>query len=237
MILDGVYQSGDRLPSEAELAAQFEVGRQSMREAPRILELSGFITIQKGGGGGVRVKDNISGTISRLFLDAFQLEQTSLEELTTTRVEIERVVLKYAVMNADEGDIGALRKNVSMARKKIEKQLAIIDDNITFHQMLAKASKINPLEIGVQAITTSVRHCMSQLRTTRSEADASALANVRNLHFYKLSLGQKKALLKFKYFFMCLVKALTRSIFSNQIIITAVQPVFIGSASANAAPA
>jgi len=179
MIFDGVYQSGDRLPSEAELASQFEVGRQSVREALRILELSGFITIQKGGGGGARIKDNISGTISRLFLDAFQMEKTSLDDLTIARVEIERVVLRYAVLNADEDDIVALRKNVSIARKKIGTQLAVIDENITFHQLLAKASKNNLFVIVVQAITTAVRHCMSQLRTIQSAAEAGTLANER----------------------------------------------------------
>lgn len=179
MIFEGVYQSGDRLPSEIELASQFEVGRQSVREALRILELSGFITIQKGGGGGARVKDNISGTISRLFLDAFQMEKTSLEELTVARVEIESVVLKHAVQNADKADIDALRENVSVARKKIKNQLAVIDENITFHQLLAKASKNNLFVIVVQAITTAVRHCMIQLRTARSESDATAWASER----------------------------------------------------------
>jgi len=175
MIFDGVYQSGDRLPPETELAAQFGVGRQSVREALRILELSGFITIQKGGGGGTRIKDTISGTISNLFLDAFQMEKTSLEELTIARVEIERVVLKYAVKNADKEDINALRKNVSKARKKLESNRAIVDENISFHQLLAKASKNNLFVIVVQAITTAVRHCMRQLGAVRSEEDASAL--------------------------------------------------------------
>ena len=117
-IFEGVYQTGEKLPPEAELAAQFNVGRQSVREALRILELSGFITIQKGGGGGAIVKGSISNTISKLFLDAFRLEKTSLEELTIARVEIEKVVLKYAVMHSDADDIRALQENVATARKE-----------------------------------------------------------------------------------------------------------------------
>jgi DNA-binding transcriptional MocR family regulator len=51
LIFDGTLKPGDRLPSELELAKQFGVGRQSVREALRLLELSGFVSIQKGYGG------------------------------------------------------------------------------------------------------------------------------------------------------------------------------------------
>jgi DNA-binding FadR family transcriptional regulator len=165
LIFDGVFRAGDKLPSEAELASVFGVGRQTIREALRILELSGFIVIQKGGGGGAIVKDTISATISTLFLDTFRLENTSLEELTIARVEIERVVLKYAVANADAQDIQALRQNVAEARAKSDQNQMIVDENIAFHQLLAKASKNKLFVIVVEAITATVRHCMSQMQS------------------------------------------------------------------------
>ena len=59
LIFDGVLKPGDRLPSEIELARQFMVSRQTIREALRILELSGFIKVQKGGSGGPLIKDTI----------------------------------------------------------------------------------------------------------------------------------------------------------------------------------
>ncbi|MDZ7700199.1 MAG: GntR family transcriptional regulator [Deltaproteobacteria bacterium] len=52
LILNGTLKIGDRLPSEKELAQQFQVDRQTIREALRLLELSGFVTIQRGPGGG-----------------------------------------------------------------------------------------------------------------------------------------------------------------------------------------
>ncbi|MEJ2098254.1 MAG: GntR family transcriptional regulator [Deltaproteobacteria bacterium] len=111
-IFNGIFKPGDKLPPEKELAQQFRVGRQSVREALRILELSGFIVIQKGGGGGAVIKDSISSTISGLFLDAFQLEKITIEELTAARVEIEKIVLKHAIQQADAFDIERLRKNI-----------------------------------------------------------------------------------------------------------------------------
>jgi GntR family transcriptional repressor for pyruvate dehydrogenase complex len=44
------YRSGDRLPSEHELAAQFETSRGTVREALRVLEVMGFVQIRTGAG-------------------------------------------------------------------------------------------------------------------------------------------------------------------------------------------
>ena len=55
-ILDRKLKPGERLPSERELAEQFQVGRLTIREALRSLETSGIITIRKGSGGGAFVR-------------------------------------------------------------------------------------------------------------------------------------------------------------------------------------
>ena len=78
LIFSGALKPGDRLPSEIELAKQYKVGRQTMREAFRILELSGLLTVQKGYGGGPIIHDNIMERISDMILDAMDFidEQT-----------------------------------------------------------------------------------------------------------------------------------------------------------------
>jgi GntR family transcriptional repressor for pyruvate dehydrogenase complex len=164
---------GDKLPSEIEIAQKFNVGRQSIREAMRILELSGFITIQKGGGGGgAIIKDTISSTISELFLDAFQMEKITIEELTIARFEIEKIVLKYAIENADESDIESLQKNIRKTREKIENNILAVDENIRFRKLLAKASKNHLFAIVVEAVTTAIRHFLSGLGPASESSDS-----------------------------------------------------------------
>jgi GntR family transcriptional repressor for pyruvate dehydrogenase complex len=177
LIFDGVFKPGDKLPSEIEIAQQFNVGRQSIREAMRILELSGFITIQKGGGGGAIIKDTISSTISELFLDAFQMEKITIEELTIARFEIEKIVLKYAIENADESDIESLQKNIRETREKIENNILAVDENIRFHKLLAKASKNHLFAIVVEAVTTAVRHFLSGLGPASESSDSEKWYN------------------------------------------------------------
>ena len=171
LIFDGVLKPGDRLPAETELAHQFNVSRQTIREALRILELSGFITVQKGGNGGPLIRTTILNTINDLFLDAFQLEKVTTEELTLARFEIERVVMNYAIDRADDADIQRLQDNVRRARKKIENNLAAVDENIEFHNLLAEASKNHVFVMVVGSITAVVRDHTSRLTASLEGQD------------------------------------------------------------------
>lgn len=55
LILNGHLSDGDHLPREDSLRAQFGVGRPTMREALRILESEGLISIVRGNRGGATV--------------------------------------------------------------------------------------------------------------------------------------------------------------------------------------
>ncbi len=52
-IAQGRIAPGARLPTERALAEQFRVSRASVREAIRILELFGLVTVRRGRTGGV----------------------------------------------------------------------------------------------------------------------------------------------------------------------------------------
>lgn len=56
-ILGGELQEGDKLPSEEELARQAGVGRRTMREALKVLDMKGLIDVRKGQGAFVVRKD------------------------------------------------------------------------------------------------------------------------------------------------------------------------------------
>src|SRR5579884_3054238 len=49
-ILRGELQSGDRLPTERELAVQFHVSRTAVREAMKLLEQKGLVDMRPGRG-------------------------------------------------------------------------------------------------------------------------------------------------------------------------------------------
>ncbi len=161
LILQGILKPGDKLPSENELARRFSVGRQTIREGLRLLELSGFITVQKGSTGGSLIEDTIPNRISSLFLDAIQMKNISVDELTLARLEIERVVLNHTLNNIEDSDLKNLQENIVQAKKMVENYIPAFNQNIQFHKLLAKASKNFVFVIVVEAIMAVVAHFLS----------------------------------------------------------------------------
>ena len=53
-ILDGRFPTGTKLPPERELAAEFDVNRTSVREAIKVLEGLGLVSVRQGDGATVR---------------------------------------------------------------------------------------------------------------------------------------------------------------------------------------
>ena len=148
LILDGTLKVGDRLPPETQLAQQFNVGRQTIREALRLLELSGFITVQRGGGGGTIIKDTILRRISDLFTDAFRMKRVGIAAITQARLEVERIILDYALNNATAEDMEKIRANVDQAKKIIAKGRLATEANAKFHGLLARSTG-NPVFVMV----------------------------------------------------------------------------------------
>jgi GntR family transcriptional repressor for pyruvate dehydrogenase complex len=141
LILDGVLRPGDKLPPEGALSEQLNVGRQTVREALRILELSGFISVQKGFGGGSIVRNNILKRTSGLLLDALHMAKISIKEFTAARLLIEKGILSEAIDNVTDRDIRDLQRNLEKSRELIARGKLATDVNIEFHSLLAKASK------------------------------------------------------------------------------------------------
>src|SRR4029450_10006916 len=53
-ILDGRFRAGTKLPPERELAVEFRVNRPSVREAIKVLEGLGLVSVRQGDGATVR---------------------------------------------------------------------------------------------------------------------------------------------------------------------------------------
>jgi DNA-binding FadR family transcriptional regulator len=177
LILDGILKPGDKLPSETVLANKFNVGRQTIREALRVLELSGLVVIKKGFQGGPVVKAQITEKITDLFIDACQFEKITVEEFTKARLAIEKATLNEAIDNADDKDIKSLKKNLFQAKEKIAKGEIATDINFQFHTIIAKASKNKAL-----IIFESLSNAIHRDLRSRSPVDFKTTKDVVNAH-------------------------------------------------------
>jgi GntR family transcriptional regulator, transcriptional repressor for pyruvate dehydrogenase complex len=140
LIFEGVYSVGDQLPSEGQLAETFNVGRQTVREALRMLEVSGFIKINRGASGGPLITDTIFKKIGGLYVDAFRMKHITFEDLTVARFSIEKIIIERIVDRLDEKWLKKLRQNISKAQKKAAQNLRTTQENMDFHRLLAQAT-------------------------------------------------------------------------------------------------
>jgi DNA-binding FadR family transcriptional regulator len=112
-ILLGKFKSGEKLPSERELTEEFQVSRGVIREAIRILEITGFVTLRQGPTGGAFVTDLSFDHVGNAFLDLFLANKVSIPELANVRFFVEPEVARLAALNATEED----RKRLTEAQE------------------------------------------------------------------------------------------------------------------------
>jgi DNA-binding FadR family transcriptional regulator len=137
-ILAGDIAPGEKLPPERELELQFEASRHSVREALKILEVSGLITIKRGSG--IFVAGKNSAPVKESFSNLLRMQNITLNHLAAARLIIEPGLARMACENATEEDLQALEKNIIEASQKVDQAIPARAENIEFHHLLAEAT-------------------------------------------------------------------------------------------------
>jgi DNA-binding FadR family transcriptional regulator len=186
-IASGALKAGDRLPPENELAHHFNVSRQTIREAMRILELSGFLSIKRGVKGGPIVENTISSRVSKALAEAIQMGPTTFDDFVVAWREIEKAILIRVVKNADEEDLQALRENIQSAKKELENRIPVYKSIRGFHLNLAKASKNHIFELLIESMMVVYAGFLSHL-----EPDPERAKKIITIHEHLLMALEKK---------------------------------------------
>jgi DNA-binding FadR family transcriptional regulator len=116
-IASGDLTSGDRLPPEDELMEHFGVARTTLREALRILESQGLVSIRRGRNGGPRVTTPPVERIAQGFALHLQLEHTTLGDLDDARQLIEPALAARLARQRRKEDLAALASAIELAER------------------------------------------------------------------------------------------------------------------------
>ena len=107
LVTSGQLAPGDRLPAERELADQLGVGRNSVREALRELEMLGLVEARQGAGTFVRKLD--SGALMAPFHTVISLTEAAAADVMEFRQAFEPEVAALAATNADDDGLAGLQ--------------------------------------------------------------------------------------------------------------------------------
>lgn len=139
MVEAGTWKPGDKLPNEIELAASFNVSRNIMREAMKILINFGILDSNAGSGTFVS-SSAISGIHSMRFFERLK-KNTSLEKIMETRLIIEPELAYLACLRGTDEEIRALEALVNKSEKIWRARNYFYTDDFNFHAELARMSK------------------------------------------------------------------------------------------------
>ena len=98
MIASGELAIGSRLPTERSLAETLSIGRNSTREALRMLEHTGVIVCKRGSGN--YLTGNVSRPITEMVHMMLLLGQTDRKEICSFRRNMEKAVCR-AILDQD----------------------------------------------------------------------------------------------------------------------------------------
>jgi GntR family transcriptional repressor for pyruvate dehydrogenase complex len=133
--------TGGRLPTEPELMATFGVSRTVVREATALLVSRGIVEVRPRRGLTVRSPDGHG--LADSLVAQLRMSQVSLPQLLQVRITLESAIARMAAENRDGNDLDLLRQNVAAMGSDDLQQDRLISLDLTFHDLLASATK-NP---------------------------------------------------------------------------------------------
>jgi GntR family transcriptional repressor for pyruvate dehydrogenase complex len=141
-ILAGELRSGDRLPTERDMAEQFQVSRTAVREAMKILGQKGLVDMRPGRGtividGAHEAMQNSIGLLMKMKLG----EIGGSDNLVEVRAILETEIAALAAARATEKEIAAMREAIRVMDESLDDAEAYIVADNSFHEALAQATQ------------------------------------------------------------------------------------------------
>lgn len=150
-IAAGVLKRGMKLPSERELASQFNVGRGPVREALKRLEFYGLVRSESQRGYFIAElgEKALQGLIASLLRGA----RHDLESLLEAREILEVNVAILAAKRAEPSDLSLIRQAHEDFTSAVRNGGLALDEDHVFHLEIARTSK-NPVLISLLGYLT-----------------------------------------------------------------------------------
>jgi GntR family transcriptional repressor for pyruvate dehydrogenase complex len=176
---EGRYTVGSRLPTERELMDQFEVGRNTIREAVQALATLGAVEVRPGRG--MTVLSTNPSNVLDLDVVAALLDGTTLDDLYEFRLTLETDVAYKAAARADDDDIATAEKALARYEEALNAKQPVYQADIDFHRTLAIATR-NPIYVRIHDALSDL------IINARKATDQVPAATQRAMHEHRAIL-------------------------------------------------
>lgn len=146
MIMERKLGPGDVLPTEIQISEELQVSKSSVREAIKMLEALGVVEIRRGLC--TVISKNPEQGYMNVMLSHFYLNSGNEEDLQNFRYIIESAYTTYAIHQATDNDLAAIREKLELFREKLRNGTLEAEDDILFHGQILQATH-NSFMIGL----------------------------------------------------------------------------------------
>ena len=138
LIASGAFKPGDKLPSERELVARIGVGRSSIRDAVRTLEVMGILEPRQGHG--TVVRDFSADALIIPLASVLSRKREHVSELLEVRRMIEPALAARAARRGTPEEIARLTDILQRQEERLRRGEHGIEEDREFHYSIALAA-------------------------------------------------------------------------------------------------
>lgn len=131
---------GDTLPSEKAMLEMYDAGRGTLREALRLLEAQGVITIKPGPGGGPVLLDPDSSHLADTIVLLMEMKGGPFRSIAEVRFALEPMISALAAEHISEDSLIELKQTIEQMSSNLENEYLFLEANKRFHDVIAWSS-------------------------------------------------------------------------------------------------
>lgn len=175
LIVTGALSEGDSLGHEPDLVERFGVSRPSLREALRILEAEGLITVVRGMLGGIIVHEPDERMTARTAALVLQARNVTLADVYEARALLEPTAVRViASQRSRQAAVTELRQLIKQEVRVIPEPDAFGPANARFHERLVALAGNQTLTIVAEMLNEVVTRAVTAISKTGPPQDSAA---------------------------------------------------------------
>lgn len=145
-------REGDRLPREIVMAEKYEVGRVTLREALRFLELQGMIVLKPGPGGGPVVRRPDGSNLTTALSMLLQFEGAPFRMMVEARTGLEPMVARLSAERMTDEEAAHLKATIDVMESSLDRPDQFVRANKEFHDLIARGSGNSMFAVLIDAL-------------------------------------------------------------------------------------
>ena len=161
----GQLHPGDRLPSEKDMADQFDISRSAVREALRSLEAAGLVEARTGINGGFFIHYGKPAALTQTVHDLVTLGQLSIANVTEARVELMSVAIRLACLRASAKELDSIEADITYHTELFRNGHGSRNSKsvVEFYRLIARATHNEVIVMMVDSLSEIIRMLLAQV--------------------------------------------------------------------------